>query len=148
MAEISIPISFIAEVFEVDYAKNTKLVNISTREFVESGDKQIIGRFIVSGTTPARVFIRAIGPSFPPDVENRLNDHVLELYLGADRLDINDNWPTNPRIAEIIETGIAPPNKNEAAIVTTLNSGPNTALVGGVNWTSGYAFLEIYYFPE
>ena len=38
------------------------LGNISTRAFVQTGDNVMIGGFIVQGTGPKRVIIRAIGP--------------------------------------------------------------------------------------
>jgi hypothetical protein len=41
----------------------TTLANISTRAFVQTGDNVMIGGFIVQGTEPKRVIIRAIGLS-------------------------------------------------------------------------------------
>ena len=38
------------------------LGNVSTRAFVQTGDNVVIGGFIVQGTEPKRVIIRAIGP--------------------------------------------------------------------------------------
>ena len=43
----------------------TILGNISTRTLVETGDKVLIGGFIVAGTQPKKVIVRAIGPSLP-----------------------------------------------------------------------------------
>src|SRR5881394_2257836 len=39
------------------------LGNISTRLRVETGDNALIGGFIITGTQPKRVIVRAIGPS-------------------------------------------------------------------------------------
>ena len=136
------------EVYEVDFSKNIRMVNISTRSFVQEGDKRMIGGFFVSGDTPTRVYIKASGPSLPSTIENLLVDPVIELFSGQERIDINDNWEQSPRIAEIFATGIAPSNSNEAAIVATLEPGPYTAIVGGANDSSGYSLLEIYYYPE
>ena len=41
------------------------LGNISTRLRVETGDNVLIGGFIITGTQPKRVIVRAIGPSLP-----------------------------------------------------------------------------------
>ena len=41
---------------------NSILGNISTRSFVQTGDNVMIGGFIVQGTQPKRVIVRAIGP--------------------------------------------------------------------------------------
>jgi hypothetical protein len=43
-------------------AGTSRLGNISTRAFVQTGDDVMIGGFIVQGTEPKRVVIRAIGP--------------------------------------------------------------------------------------
>jgi hypothetical protein len=136
------------EIYEIDFSKNIRMVNISTRSFVQEGDKRMIGGFVVRGDTPTRVFIKASGPSLPSTIENRLADPVVELFSGQERIDINDNWEQSSRIAEIFASGIAPSSSNEAAIVATLEPGPYTAIVGGANGSSGYSLLEIYYYPE
>ncbi|MDA0346490.1 MAG: fibronectin type III domain-containing protein [Verrucomicrobia bacterium] len=136
------------EIYEVDFSKNIRMVNISTRSFVQEGDKRMIGGFVVRGDTPTRVYIKASGPSLHSSIENRLADPVIELFSGQERMEINDNWEQSPRIAEIFATGIAPSNSKEAAIVATLEPGPYTAIVGGANNSSGYSLLEIYYYPE
>lgn len=136
------------EVYEVDYAKNIRLVNISTRSFVQEGDKRMIGGFVVDGDTPTRVFIRATGPSLPDDIENRLPDPVIELYAESERIGFNDNWLESDQIGDIIATGIPPTNESEAALVATLEPGAYTAIVGGAGESSGYSLLEIYYYPE
>ncbi|MCZ6673965.1 MAG: fibronectin type III domain-containing protein [Verrucomicrobia bacterium] len=136
------------EVYEMDYAKNIRIVNISTRSFIQAGDKRMIGGFIITGDTPARVFIRVTGPSLPSIIENRLNDPVLELYSGPTKIISNDNWEDSDRIAEIVDSGIPPTNSNEPAIVATLEPGSYTAVVGGAGNTTGYGLLEIYDYPE
>ena len=70
------------------------LGNISTRAFVQTGDNVVIGGFIVRGTQPKRVIVRAIGPELAqfgvPDV---LVDPTLELYDGTGALIAsNDSW--------------------------------------------------------
>src|SRR5215217_1802669 len=72
----------------------SRLANISTRAFVQIGDDVMIGGFIVEGTEPKRVIIRAIGPELSqygvPDV---LADPTLELHDGAGALIAsNDSW--------------------------------------------------------
>ncbi len=136
------------EVYEVDFKNNVRMINISTRSFVEEGDRRMIGGFVIRGDSPVRVFIKASGLSLPPSIENRLEDPALELYAGQERIDTNDNWQTSDRILEILDTGIQPTNENEAAIVATLDPGSYTAILGGANNTSGYSLLEIYYYPE
>lgn len=136
------------EVYEADFLKNTRMINISTRTFVQEGDKRMIGGFIIRGDMPARVFIRASGPSLPGSIPNRLLDPNLELYAGSERIDFNENWQDSDQIDDIIASGIPPGDLKESAIVATLEPGAYTAVVGGAGNTSGYSLLEIYDYPE
>ena len=52
----------LAEVYDLSPYTNSILGNISTRSFVQTGDNVMIGGFIVQGTEPKRVIVRAIGP--------------------------------------------------------------------------------------
>src|SRR5205823_131341 len=70
---------------------STVLGNISTRLRVEAGVNVLIGGFIVTGTQPKRVIVRAIGPSLP--VAQALSDPILELRDSTGALiRSNDNW--------------------------------------------------------
>lgn len=120
----------------------SSLANISTRGLVQTGDGSLIGGFIVTGTQPKKVIIRAIGPSLP--VSGFLADPVLELHDAPGALIVsNGNWRTDQE-AEIVATGIPPTNDAEAAIVTTLDPGAYTAVVTGSNNGSGVALVEVY----
>jgi hypothetical protein len=114
---------------------------------VQPGDNAGIGGFIITGTSPKHVLLRAIGPSLSQSgVPNVLADPVLELHgPGSFAAITNDNWRDDPaQEAAIIATGIAPTNNLESAIDTTLNPGAYTAVVRGKNNTSGVALVEIY----
>jgi hypothetical protein len=115
---------------------------------VQTGDSVGIGGFIITGTAPKHVLLRAMGPSFGgPDA---LADPVLELHgAGAFATITNDNWRDDPaQETAIIATGIAPPNNLESAIDVTLNPGSYTAIVRGKNNISGVALIEIYDLSE
>ena len=105
-----------------------------------------IGGFIITGSAPKHVLLRAIGPSLAPGVPNVLADPVLELHgPGAFATITDDNWRDDPaQEAAIIATGIPPTNDLESAIDTTLNPGSYTAIVKGKNNTSGVGLVEVY----
>ena len=105
----------------------------------------MIGGTIVMGSLPAKVLFRAIGPSLTNfGVPNALGDPVLELYDGNGGLiAINYDW-RDTQEAEIIATGIPPANDLESAIVRDLSPGNYTAIVHGLNNTTGVALVEIY----
>jgi len=111
---------------------------------VQTGDNVGIGGFIITGSAPKHVLLRAIGPSIT-GVPNTLADPVLELHRPSLATITNDNWRDDPvQEAAIIATGLPPANNLESAIDTTLNPGAYTAVVRGKNNTSGIALIEVY----
>jgi hypothetical protein len=112
---------------------------------VQTGDNVGIGGFIITGTTPKHVLIRAIGPSLTGfGVPNVLADPVLELHgPGPFATITNDNWK-HTQAAEIQATGIPPTDDLESAIVWTLAPGAYTALVRGNGGASGVGLIEVY----
>ncbi len=134
----------VVEAYDLDQTVNSKLANISTRGFVQTGDDVLIGGLIVLGQNPLRVIVRAIGPSLP--LSGALENPTLALHDGNGALLVsNDNWRDDPtQEAEIIATGIPPSNDLESAIVRNLAPGSYTAIVRGVNNTTGIAVVEAY----
>ncbi len=122
-----------------------RLANISTRAEVETGDSVLIGGFIISGSSPKQVLLRALGPSL--SLAGTLGNPSLQLYSGNTLIASNDNWRTTQE-AEIIATGIAPTKDFESAIVATLNPGAYTAIVKGAAGGSGIALVEVYDLDE
>ena len=130
------------------------LGNISSRAFVQTGDNVIIGGFIVQGTEPKRVIIRAIGPELTHyGVPNALANPTLELHDGTGALIAsNDNWMrtiiggiiTTNQVREIQDSGHAPGDGRESAIIADLSAGNYTAIVRGVNNMTGVALVEVY----
>jgi len=120
-----------------------QLLNISTRMRVLTDDSALIGGFIVTGNTPKKVIIRAMGPSLA-GVSGALANPVLELHgPGGFETIVNDNWADTQQ-AEIQATGVAPGNSLESAIVATLPPGAYTAIVRGQNNGTGVGLIEAY----
>ena len=114
---------------------------------VQTGNNVGIGGFIITGTLPKHVLLRAIGPSLAGSgVPDPLADPVMELHgPGAFVTITDDNWRDDPvQEAAILATGIPPANNLESAIDATLNPGAYTAIVRGKNSTSGVALVEVY----
>jgi hypothetical protein len=138
----------VVEAYDLDRATNSKLANISTRGFVNTGDDVMIGGLIVVGNTTANALIRAIGPSLANfGIPNALLDPTLELYDGnGTLLAFNDDWQTDQQAA-IIATGLAPTHIRESAIVRSLSPGAYTAIVRGYQNSIGVAVVEGYQLP-
>lgn len=86
--------------------------------------------------------IRAIGPSLP--LAGTLADPSLELHGDTGTIASNDNWQDAPDKQAIIDSGFAPKDDNESTILMTLEPGAYTAIVRGVNDTTGVALIEVY----
>lgn len=129
-------------------ANAARLINISTRGRVSTGDNALICGFIVQGTGWKKVLIRAAGPSLAfgtAPISNALANPLLELHNAAGNLmTSNDNWGSSPQAAQISATGIPPSRPEEPAILATLAPGNYTAIVRGVGNTSGVSLVELY----
>jgi hypothetical protein len=114
----------------------------------------MIGGFIVQGSGPKRVIIRAIGPELTQHgITNALADPRLELHNGTGALiGSNDNWQTTilggvitgNQVSDIQNSGHAPTAASESAIIANLHPGNYTAIVRGVSNTTGVALVEAY----
>jgi hypothetical protein len=112
---------------------------------VQTGENVGIGGFIIAGTAPKHVILRAIGPSIT-GLPGVLADPVIELHGPAGFTTVfNNNWQDDPvQAAAILAAGLAPTNNLEAAIDATLNPGAYTGVVAGNGGTSGIGLIEVY----
>lgn len=129
-------------------ANPSHLTNISTRMQVGINDEVLIGGFIVKGSQsqPKKVIVRAIGPSLgAAGVPGAMADPTLELHdsTGA-TIATNDNWTASTQANAITASGLAPSDPHESAIIATLLPGSYTAIIRGVNSTTGIASVEAY----
>jgi CSLREA domain-containing protein len=133
----------VVEAYDLDTSANSKLANISTRGLVQTGDNVLFAGTIVVGQASQKVIIRALGPS--TGVPGAMADPTLELHdSNGALLEANDNWVDSPNKQAIIDSTIPPPNNAESAIVRILTPGNYTAIVRGVNNSTGIAVVEVY----
>lgn len=125
----------------------SRMVNIASRARINGGDNIAIGGFIITGNAPKKVIIRGIGPSLKNvGVTGAMDDPTLELkdLTNNTVLATNDNWADTQQ-TEIQNSGLAPTNNFEAAIIRTLNPGVNySAALRGKNDGQGIGLVEIY----
>jgi hypothetical protein len=144
----------LVEVDDLNPNTNSILGNISTREFVQTGNNVMIGGFIIQGTQPKEVIVRALGPELTPfGVPDVLADPTLDLHNGAGTMIAsNNNWQTTiiggiittNQVSAIQNSGHAPTQPSESAIIATLPPGNYTAIVRGANNSTGNALVEVY----
>lgn len=122
--------------------------NTSTRAAVLTDDSVLICGFIISGTEPKKVMLRALGLSLPfTDSVPPLADPILQLHEPDGTVITNDNW-RDTQGQEVMNTGIPPMNDLDSAIVVTLPPGAYTAIVRGKGNTIGTALVEVYDLDE
>ena len=126
---------------------DNRLQNISTRGVVETGDDVLIGGFIITGTEPKAVVIRARGPSMAevdPNLAGALlEDPYVQLFSGATLIAENDDWELDAGVDDL-RIDLRPTSSKEAAITTTLAPGAYTAIVRGVNQSVGIGIVEVF----
>jgi hypothetical protein len=144
----------LVEVDDLSTDTGSVLGNISTRSLVQTGADVMIGGFIIEGSGPKTVIVRAIGPELTPfGIPNALADPALDLHNSSGALIAsNNNWQTTviggiingSQVSAIQSSGHAPTQPSESAIIATLQPGNYTAIVRGVNNTTGVALVEVY----
>ena len=121
-------------------------LNLSTRGLVSGGDNVLIGGFIVSGTEPKTMVLRALGPTLSGyGLSGVLTDPILSLYDSSGTLVVtNDNWESDVNHSVVEANGLAPANPLESAIAPILNPGAYTVVVTGKDATPGIGLVEVY----
>lgn len=130
-----------------------QLANLSTRGYVGTGDNILIGGFVIhrplnlNGPYQKKVLIRALGPSLSVNgsaLGGRLADPTMELYDASGTiLAANDSWKSNQQAA-IAQTGAAPSNDLEAALIATLPDAAYTVQVRGTSGQTGLGIVEVF----
>ena len=127
---------------------DTRLGNLSVLMPVNSSSPLIAG-FVIAGTTPRKVLVRAAGPSLSLyGVAGPMADPQLELYSGQTKIHQSDNWDASLAAAFSATGAFAfQPNSKDAALVMTLEPGNYTAQVRGVGGSTGQVLVEVYELP-
>jgi Calx-beta domain len=126
-----------------------KALNISTRASVQTGDRVLIGGFIVTGNQTKYVVIRGLGPSL---AQNGVpgNAVLLDPVIQINRADgtviaMNDNWKDDPANQfQFGGTSYEPKDDRESLLLVPLLGGAYTVFVSGRNQTQGIGLVEIY----
>lgn len=141
----------LVELYDTGTGNSPRLVNVSARNQVGTGDNILIVGFFVEGTGTKNLLIRAVGPQLTAlGVSGALVDPRLDLFRSGNSTAIaaNDNWDAslattfNTVGAFALGTG-----SRDAALVTALTPGSYTVQVSGVGNTTGEALVEIYELP-
>jgi hypothetical protein len=141
----------LVELYDTGSGNTPRLVNVSARNQVGTGDNILIFGFFINGTGTKNVLIRAVGP--------RLADFGVSGVLDNPRLDVfrsgsstpmigNDDWDASlaPTFTAVGAFSLVNGSKDAATIVS-LSPGGYTVQVSGVGGGTGEALVEIYEVP-
>jgi phospholipase/lecithinase/hemolysin len=123
-----------------------KAVNLATRVFVDTGERVAVAGFIVTGDVAKKVLLRGIGPSLAANgVPTPLANPTLTLFdSDGNVITTNDDWKNSPDAAQIMNTGIAPKEDLESAILSSLAPGNYTVTLAGKDNGIGNGLIEVY----
>ncbi|MEY2498677.1 MAG: hypothetical protein QOD12_2233 [Verrucomicrobiota bacterium] len=138
----------LVEIYDLEPQSASKLLNLSSRVEASTGPRALIGGFIVPPGPPARILVRAVGPSlanvgFP--YPKYLDRPKVELHNATGNVIASSKeWVHSPQKRQIAETGLAPMDDWEPAIVLTVPPGNYTAVVESTLFKAGIGLVEIY----
>jgi hypothetical protein len=143
----------LVELYEID--ATSRLVNLSTRAQVQTGDGILLSGFVVAGSGPRRFLIRALGPALQKlGLDGALANPTLSVSNSQGTVfATSDNWTEGGLDAEIKavsqQVGATPlaDGSKDSAVVASLDPGVYTVRVSGVADATGVALLEIYDIP-
>ena len=135
----------LVEIYDLDTSAPTQIVNISSRGFVLTGENVMIGGFIVTGNDPSQLVVRAIGPSLGAfGVPDPLADPFLEIHdQNGATIQTNNNW-RDTQEPGLQNTGLAPFDDLESAILISVAPGNYTAVMKGADGGVGNGLVEVY----
>jgi hypothetical protein len=123
-----------------------RVINLASRGTSGNG-RTLISGFVISGTDPKRVLLRAVGPALARfGLSSALADPKLEVYNSAGRVILdNDDWVGRESAAAMAQVGAFSlvEGSKDAAILATLDPGAYTIHVTSKG-PDGIALAEIY----
>lgn len=146
----------IVEAYDVDDAtSDSRLINLSTRAQVGTGNNIVVAGLVVAGPAPRTYLIRAVGDTLQDfGINDFLDDAVITLFRGSTIWRYVDDWDDpaihQPMLTAAMEQLGAFPltDRQESALKITLPPGAYTVQVSSFGDQQGVALVEIYEFPE
>jgi len=139
----------LVEAYDLGTGNSPRMVNVSARNRVGTGDDILIAGFTIAGTGSKQLLIRAVGPRLGVfGVTGFLVDPILEVYSGSTKLTENDNWSSGLAATfDLVGAFQLDPGSKDAALLTSLPPGSYTVQVRGAAAGTGEGLIEIYEVP-
>jgi hypothetical protein len=131
----------------------SRIVSLSARGAVGTGQDVLIGGFAIAGTAPKQVLLRVAGPALGSfGVANSLSNTKIAVFSGAREIASNQGGASasSADIAQAVTklgTFPFPANSLNSALLLSLEPGHYTAVVSSTDGSRGVALLEVYELP-
>ncbi len=130
----------------------SRQLNLSTRGFAGTDANTLIPGFVILGSNPKRLLIRAAGPALAAfGVTGTISDPQIAVVSNGLQVLTNDNWSADTTNAAAVRAAAAASGafafaegSKDAAVVVTLPPGSGSILVTGVGGATGEAIVEVY----
>jgi len=148
----------LVEVWDLDtYSPfmTNKLINVSTRANVGTGQNVLIGGFVINGSAPKKVLIRGPGPTLGSlGVTGNLTTPHLQLYNSSNQV-IRENFSwgdgNDPGLVSLASSASGAfaytSNSADSAILIVLSPGTYTVELSSASTSTGVGLVEIYEVP-
>lgn len=147
----------LTEIYDATEGENpSRLINLSTRAWVGTGDGILVAGFAITGTEAQTVLLRAVGPGLEAHgVDGILSDPNITLYRisgdgSAEAILENDDWSMAANKTDLVQATTATgafalvEGSKDGAMLVTLSPGVYTAEIRGANEGTGVALVELY----
>jgi hypothetical protein len=145
------------ELYDADELSPARLVNVSARNYVGTGDEILVAGFSLHGNAPRRLLIRGIGPTLagaPFNLPGMITDPLIKVFriVGnvSTQIDGNDDWASGGvaalRAAFTGTEAFNLPNDSskDAALLITLEPGLYSIELHSKTGVPGEAMIEIF----
>jgi hypothetical protein len=134
--------------------RGARILNLSTRAQVGTGQNVLIAGLVVGGTGSLRLLLRGIGPGLAQfGVPGVLTRPRMEVFRGNESLRSNSGWTADGvkgDLAGAADAVAAFPlleSSVDSAMLLDASAGEYTIQISGLGGTTGEAMVEVYVLP-
>ncbi len=134
-----------------------RLINLSTRGFVGTGNDVLIAGFTVKGQVDSKLLIRGLGPSI--GINGTLNDPQIALFRTTftqngpvnEEIGKNDDWEDSPNnideiisVSERVGATVPDSGSKDATLLVDVEPGLYSFILSGVDSGTGIGLVEVF----
>lgn len=143
------------EIYDASPGNGSRFINLSSRGRIESGARQMIVGFALTGSGTNRILVRGTGPALTAlGVSGALTACAVDIFDASGRvIQSNDGWShaswtdQSAQISRAVGAFGLPANSNDGVVLITIPAGNYSAGIKSVSGAPGIGLAEIYEAP-